>query len=173
MAVTGPMFPMTACETLTMVIVRQLLFGLSVGPPVVGAIVIGMREALSTGLPDNMATSAVVCSFYTTMYAFGYDSLKTTPICVSYKCKPSASIGLGPPIGALLVDKLGYREAGSVMFLVQVLAVSTCCLILSVLLISHSSAVIQSPMPACTAGPLPCLRRLEQKEHERKERRGG
>ena len=71
MAITGPMFPIPVTESLSMVVARQILFGLSVGPPIVGAIVMGKREALAANLPDDMATSAAICSFYGTVYAFG------------------------------------------------------------------------------------------------------
>ena len=69
--ISGPMFPFTFQETILYVIVRQIIFGLSIGPQMVGSFSDGSAETFKSGFPHNMATSAAFSALYTTGITLG------------------------------------------------------------------------------------------------------
>ena len=68
----GPMYPIPLKPTLAMVIVAQVLYGLSTGPQLVGSFSQAMAETVSSGFPDDVSTSAAMSSLYQSACALGY-----------------------------------------------------------------------------------------------------
>lgn len=71
-AISGPMFPFAFEETITHVIIRQIVFGLSIGPQMVGSFSDGSAETFRSGFPNDMATSSAFSALYTTGITLGY-----------------------------------------------------------------------------------------------------
>ena len=68
---SGPMFPFTFHETVTTVVVRQVIFGLSIGPQMVGSFSDGSAQLKECGLEKDMSTSSAFSALYTTGMTLG------------------------------------------------------------------------------------------------------
>ena len=102
---SGPMWPLPFPETLALVIVKQVIFGMSIGPQLVGSFSDGSAETAKAGFPDGMATSAAFSALFTTAMTLG-------------AC-------LGPAVGGVMVDRIGYAKASTVLFSIQVVMVGS------------------------------------------------
>lgn len=67
----GPMYPIPMKPTLALVIVAQLMYGLSTGPQLVGSFTEGLSETVRAGFPDDVSTSASMSSIYQSACALG------------------------------------------------------------------------------------------------------
>ena len=69
---SGPMFPLSFEETTPVLLVKQVLFGLSIGPQLVGSFFEGTAETKRAGFPSGEATSAAFSALFTTSMTLGY-----------------------------------------------------------------------------------------------------
>lgn len=68
----GPMYPIPMKPTLALVIVAQMMYGLSTGPQLVGSFTEGLAETVRAGFPDDVSTSASMSSIYQSACALGF-----------------------------------------------------------------------------------------------------
>jgi hypothetical protein len=65
------MFPLTFKESIALVIIRQVLFGLSIGPQMVGSFAAGSEELIRYGYEKGMAASSSFSALYTSSMTLG------------------------------------------------------------------------------------------------------
>lgn len=96
----GPAYPLPKTPTLGLVIVAQLLYGVSMGPQLVGSFTQALQVTIDSGLPDDISTSAAVSSLYQSSCALG--------------------AAVGPAVGGFLMDSWGYEKASTVLVALQI-----------------------------------------------------
>lgn len=101
----GPMYPIPVSPSITLVIVAQVLYGISIGSQLVGSFTRGLAETTEAGFdPDDISTQAARSSLYQSSCALG--------------------AAVGPAVGGYLMDNWGYEKASAVLFLMQIAMVS-------------------------------------------------
>ena len=67
----GPVYPIPLSPNLTMVIIAQVMYGLSSGPQLVASFTEGLAETIKSGYPDDVMTSASMSSLYQSACSLG------------------------------------------------------------------------------------------------------
>ena len=71
--ISGPMYPIPAKSSVALVIIRQILFGVSQVPQMVATMTAGLEETKRYGFPDDVATKAAFSAVFNTAISIGYD----------------------------------------------------------------------------------------------------
>jgi predicted MFS family arabinose efflux permease len=103
---SGPMYPIPFEPSLTLIIIAQSLYGISMGGQLVGSFTEGLRQLKKLkGYDENdISTSAAMSSLYQAACALG--------------------AAIGPIFGGALMDKYGYAKASISMVLVQIIMIA-------------------------------------------------
>ena len=124
-AMSGPMFPIPAqSNSFSLIAVRQVMLGLSVGPGMVGSLTVGDQELSRYGFEENTATKAAFSACFQAAATLGF--------------------AVGPVYGGFMLDSAGYPIGSAVLF-------ALLCLMVSHLLLCLLFPDVCTDSPSCLA----------------------
>lgn len=122
----GPMIPLSRMipASMGLVVVSQLLFGVSLAGQHIGSLVLGMRELKDMGMQEDAGHGAAFAAIFLTAYSVG--SVHDAVICPSVLTIRllAFSGSLGPLIGGFAIHVSSHEAASALMFGLQILMVS-------------------------------------------------
>ncbi|RWS27906.1 MFS-type transporter SLC18B1-like protein, partial [Leptotrombidium deliense] len=88
-SLVGPIYGLPLKPSVPLAIVAQILFGVGMGGQIVSSFASGLKAVENSDLPKGVATSALVASVYASSFSLG--------------------TSIGPAVGGVLIDTIGYR----------------------------------------------------------------